>query len=456
MLLLPLLVLAARFLGAFGYGQYQAAFAFVGLFRILPDFGMAYAATLAISRDRSRAESLVGSLLGFQLVLSLGTLALCLALGAWRYEGVTWLAVVVLSFDLVLKAIKTTLRWVLRGLERFGVESLSLLVERSLLLGLGALSLWRGWGVAGFVLVFVGVRLLDTLGLFSYVRRRVLPLRPAADLRLWWELFRKGVPVAYAGAVITLIFQIDTVLLEAMRGALEVGYYRAPVLVLEGITIVPRALSYALIPTMAAWYLKSPQVVSALYRRGCKYMLLVGLPIGAFGLLESDRFIALLFGAEYAVHSAKAARLLLPAAVFMFLSNFGETTLACVNRWGTIVVIATVSLALNIGLNLLWIPVYGYWGAALATLLTEAAYFALTAVAVTRFGFGAGSLSVVARPVLATLVFAGALWACRGLPLLTASAIASTAFAGAALLFGALEPDEIEALKSAGGGSPPA
>jgi O-antigen/teichoic acid export membrane protein len=449
------LILAARFLRAEGYGQYQAAFAFVGLFRILPDFGMAYAATLAISRDRSRAESLVGNLLGFQLVLSLFTLALCLALGGWRYEGVTWFAVIVLSFDLVLKATKTTLRWVLRGLERFGVESLSLLLERSLLLGLGAFSLWRGFGGVGFVLVFVGVRLLDTLGLFSYVRRAVLPLHPAADLKLWWELFRKGVPVAYAGAVITLIFQVDTVLLEAMRGAREVGYYRAPVLILEGITIVPRILSYALIPTMAAWYLKSPQVVTALYRRGCKYMLLAGLPIAAFGLLESDRFIALLFGADYAVHSAKAARLLLPAAVFMFLSNFGETTLACVNRWGTIVAIATVSLALNIGLNLLWIPAYGYWGAALATLVTEAAYFVMTALAVGHYGFGAGSLGVAVRPFFATLVFVAALWACRGLPLITASALASTAFAGAALLFGALEPDEIDLLKGGGGGSPP-
>jgi O-antigen/teichoic acid export membrane protein len=455
-LLLPLLILAARFLGVTGYGEYQVAFAFVGLFRILPDFGMAYAATLAISRDRSRAESLVGNLLGFQLVLSLATLALCLYLGRGRYEGVTWFAVVVLSFDLVLKAIKTTLRWVLRGLERFGVEALSLLLERTLLLGLGALSLWRGWGVAGFVLVFVGVRLADTLGLFAFVGRAVLPLRPSADLRLWWELFRKGAPVAYAGAVITLIFQVDTVLLGALRGALEVGYYRAPVLVLEGITIVPRILSYALIPTMAAWYLKSPQVVTALYRRGCKYLLLVGLPMGAFGLLESDRFIALLFGPEYAVPSAKAARLLLPAAVFMFLSNFGETTLACVNRWGTIVAIATVSLALNIGLNLWWIPLYGYWGAALATLVTELAYFGLTAAAVAYYGFGTGSLGVVVRPLLATLVFAGALWACRGLPLITASAIASTAFAGAALLFGALEPEEIEALKTAGAGLPPA
>ena len=50
--------LAARLLSPAPFGEYSTAFAFVGLFRILPDFGMSYASTLAISRDRSLAERL--------------------------------------------------------------------------------------------------------------------------------------------------------------------------------------------------------------------------------------------------------------------------------------------------------------------------------------------------------------------------------------------------------------
>jgi O-antigen/teichoic acid export membrane protein len=47
--------LAARWLAPTAFGEYSTAFAFVGLFRLLPDFGMSYASTLAISRDRSIA-----------------------------------------------------------------------------------------------------------------------------------------------------------------------------------------------------------------------------------------------------------------------------------------------------------------------------------------------------------------------------------------------------------------
>jgi O-antigen/teichoic acid export membrane protein len=422
--------LAARGLAPTAFGQYSTAFAFVGLFRLFPDFGMSYASTLAISRDRSIAARTAANLLGFQAVLSLLTLALCLGLGRALYRDVTWIAVAVLSLDLVLKALKSTLRWLLKSLERFGAEALSLLLERTAILVLGAASLAGGGGVVGFVLAFAVVRVFDTAGLAAWMHARVLPLRLSFDRRVWVDLFRRGLPFAYAGLMITLFFQVDAVMLAAMRGSREVGWYRAPVLVLEGLTLVPRVLSYALIPTMAALHLEDAAAVTGLYRRGCKYLLLAGLPVAAFGALASGPFIALLFGPDYAP-SVPAARVLLPAAAFMFLSNFGETTLACVNRWRTIVVISTVCLALNVALNLAWIPAHGFLGAAWATLATEAAYFALGAAALTLHGHPVPWPALVFRPLLAAAVFAAVLWAARGLPLLAASLLASAAFAAA-------------------------
>ena len=441
LLLFLLGFLAARYLAPTSFGEYSTAFAFVGLFRILPDFGMSYAATLEISRDRSRAETLLGRLLGFQCVLSAVALALCLTLGRRYYTGVTWIAVLVLSFDLVLKAWKSTLRWLLKSLERFGTEAASLVAERVLLLSLGTASLLAGNGVVGFVAVFALVRLADTAALHVYVHSRVARLALRFDPRVWWDLLRRGLPYAYAGLMITLFFQVDAVMLERMRGPEEVGFYRAPVLVLEGLTLIPRVLGYALIPTMAAVHAHAPAVVTALYGRGTKYLLLAGLPIGAFGLLAAGPFVTWLFGPGYA-NSAHAARILLPAAAFMFLSNFGETTLACVNRWGAIVVVSTVALLLNVALNLAWIPAFGYVGAAWATLLTEGSYFLLTAAALARYGHRIAWPSLLARPLAAVAAFAGALWLCRGLPPFAAAAVASTVFAAATVALGVWDEKE--------------
>jgi O-antigen/teichoic acid export membrane protein len=194
---------------------------------------------------------------------------------------------------------------------------------------------------------------------------------------------------------------------------------------------------------MAAWAVTRPEGVAELYRRGSKYLLLAGLPIGAFGLLESDRFVALLFGPTYAP-SAAAACILLPAATFMFLSNFGETALACVNRWGTIVVVSTLALVVNVALNLGLIPRFGFVGAAWATLVTEALYFLGGAVALRGYGYRAGWVGITWRPVLATAAFALVLWLARPWPLVAASLVACAAYAGATVVLGVWDEREKE------------
>jgi O-antigen/teichoic acid export membrane protein len=131
----------------------------------------------------------------------------------------------------------------------------------------------------------------------------------------------------------------------------------------------------------------------------------------------------------------------------MFLSNFAETTLACIDRWRAIVIASTLALAFNVGLNLWWIPLHGYVGAAWATLLTEAAYFALSAGALQRAGHGAPWLSLAFRPVLAAAAFAAVLAAALPQGLFAASAAASIVWVLATLLLGVFDRRELQALR---------
>jgi O-antigen/teichoic acid export membrane protein len=303
-----------------------------------------------------------------------------------------------------------------------------------------------GHGVVAFALVFAGIRVLDTAGLAAYVHLRVLPLRLSRDVGLWRELLRKGLPFAYAGLVITLVFQLDIVLLESFRGPTEAAWYRTPTLILEGLTLVPRFLGYALIPVMASLHRTAPASVGELYRRGCKYLTLAGLPIAAFGILASDRLIPLLFGADYGP-SVHVSRILLPAAFFMFLSNFSETTLACIDRWRAIVLASTAALVLNVALNLAWIPRMGYRGSAWATLATEAFYWAATAYAVAASGHRVSWLPLMLRPAAAAGAFAAVLWWAGSLHVVVAAVLASAAFAGLTFALGIWDAKERAALR---------
>ena len=74
--------------------------------------------------------------------------------------------------------------------------------------------------------------------------------------------------------------------------------------------------------------------------------------------------------------------------------------------------------------------------------MTEAVYFAATAMAVWLFGHRISWRSVIARPALATAVFAAVLWASLGLGLFVSALLASAAFAGATVLLGVWDPKE--------------
>jgi O-antigen/teichoic acid export membrane protein len=400
---------APTLLGPAAYGIFNVAQRVSTLFELLPDCGMAYASTLAISRDRSQARGLMPNVLGLQLLLSLDTVLACVvvALLFYGHKPVLRDAILVMAGALVFKAFKNTLRWLLRGFEMFGTEAASLVVERLLTLVVAIGAVRVGYGVLGFVLAIALVRLADMAALFGYVSWRVVPLRPALDSKIAWDLLRKGLPFAYAGAMITIFFKVGTVILGYIHGETEVGYYSLPIQVLEGLTLVPRILSYALIPTMAVLHTRDAEAVAKLYRRGTKYLLVAGLPVVAFGLVAARPFI-LIWGQDYAP-SVGLASIVLPAALFMFLSNFGETTLACVNRWRSIMIVSTMAVILNVGINLALIPGFGAQGAAWATLLTEAFYCVATAVALRR-AVATAWLTLIWRPLLAVSVFAALLW----------------------------------------------
>ena len=94
-------------------------------------------------------------------------------------------------------------------------------------------------------------------------------------------------------------------------------------------------------------------------------------------------------------------------------------------------------------------------GAAWATLLTEAAYFAMTAAALAAYGHNAGWLRLLLRPALATAVFTLVLWLGRGLPLLVSSVLASLAFAATTFALGVWDAKERELMRGLLRGSSP-
>ena len=426
-----LVLLAARLLGPEAFGQYGTAMAFVGLFRVLAELGTPAASTLAASREPGLAARSFGNLLGLQAVLCGLAVATCLVVGRTLYEGVTWLAVVLLCGELAARAVQTTLRWVLRVFGRFEVEAIAMSAERLLTLVLGVAVLLGGGGVPGLVAVFAAVRAANALGLLAWVRGHVLPLRARADPRAWRGLLRDGLPLAFSGACLSLVVQLDSVLLERLAGAREVGLYRAPLRITEGLMLVPRAVAAAALPAFPALYSKDARALDAPYRLAAALLLLAGLAIAVPGLGAPGPVVRLVFGPAYE-DAAGAARLLLLAVVPAFLAVLGEIVLASVGRGRAIPWLTAAALGLNALLVLVLVPRHGLIGASAATLAAVTVHAVLVAVVVRRAGPRAGWASLLLAGSVCGALGTLAAWLARDGPAPVAVAAGTIALAAAA------------------------
>jgi O-antigen/teichoic acid export membrane protein len=427
--------LAARLLGPVAFGQYSAAVGLVALFRWAGDLGLGPAASLHAARGRTAAY---GPLLGLQLLLSSAAVVSSALAGAVVFPGPTAFVAAVLGVELGARGVQTALRWVLRSQSAYGAEGVALVLERSATLVLGVGALLAGFGVPGLVVSMAGVRLAGVFALWTWAGLRLTPLRPSVDLAAWRRLARAGLPFAWAALCAAVVWPLDAVLLERLHGARAAGLFRAPSRLVEGLVLIPRMATFALLPVLARLRDTEPGRLADLHRRGSRQLLLVGGVAAACGVVEADTVIRLVFGAAYA-DAAPLARVLFASLPYLLGSALVEAMLAASGRARVLAAVATAGAAIKLILSLLLVPPLGGAGAAVGSLIAPAAAWLLGLRALARCGLPVSVRADVARPAAAAVAVWIALRAMAGRPLPLAVGVAALTLLGAAWLLGLAE-----------------
>jgi PST family polysaccharide transporter len=195
------------------------------------------------------------------------------------------------------------------------------------------------------------------------------------SFRSWrWEkaraagLLRESCYEIFTQFALLLLLRVDSIMVQAMRGEAEAGYYGAAVRVSEVAYFLPMMLAGFMLPPM----MQRKQRAASDYReRMADYFgitIAFTLPIAAVVAFASDGIIRLLFGAAFlpaapilCIH----AWALIPFALGVARTQY----LTLERRLHANVPAVFAALVINIGLNLLWIPAHGGIGAAWATLI---------------------------------------------------------------------------------------
>lgn len=447
-------VFIVRQLGAEIFGQYAAVLAFGAVFAIISDLGLGLYTVREVARQRDlpdgpdRTQTLYANVLILRLLLSVLTIIL-LTLAAWLTGRPLLMvgAVALNGLGLLLYSVQGTSEAVLSGFERLDLAAGAKVLYQVGFVLMGAVVLWLGIGYYGLILAnLLGVALMTYI---CWRGVRALGVYPRnVTVQRWSALLRASLPFGIIGFALGLSYKFDSVLLNIFRNDAETGYYNAVYNLIFSAVIVSNVLNTALYPSLARQSTSAPHQLPQIYERALRYLLILALPIAVGTWALADQLVPFLFTADY-LPAVPALQILIWVVPFMFASEFLGYVVIIAGQESKVARSVLISTGFNVGLNLLLVPVYGFMGAAVMTVLTEAIlvgqYLWLMRPLVRQFN---GGLLFV-RPLVAALVMGGvSILLLAQVPLLVNIIISGLVYVLGLLLLGVVGRDELRFVRS--------
>ena len=361
-------IIIGNYLDPTRFGEMQTAVTYVGLVGTVTDLGFSalYVRegarhTDQLSRYWNNVASLkvVGTAIGLPLIFA--------ALYVAGVRSLLWPSFAIL----VLSGYQLLLRNTLYALQRLTFEIIEIVPETLVVFALVVIGV-HIHADTGFFLWAYAISYAFACVYFGTVLIAMGVLRPGLQLEpgLLLSWVRVAIPLGITFIITTVYFKVDVPILQRFRPYSEVGYYTFAYKPFESLLFIPFALRSVVFPVLSVYHRRSPERVLPLAEKFFKALVILGWPITVGVFLLAPQFNSLL---HLYPGSEPALQILALAIVFMFADNTFAATLNAIDKQNVFALVAMVGLVINVGVNLVVIPHYGYLGASWAVVVTEAA-----------------------------------------------------------------------------------
>lgn len=435
-----------RTLGDQGFGQWATIFAVVQIATTLCDMGLVSVTVNQAARQPETEGAWLGALVTLRAALTvpvtLVSVAVVLALSTTSQMRVAG-AVLCLT---LLTGVASAYTAIYQLRVRNDLAIVVITVNSVLWTASAAAIALAGGGMVAFAVAFIGAAAAST-AVNVALGMRMASVQLAGSRRMWGELGRAALAVGGAGLLVTAYVRIDQLIVFEYAGARQAGLYGAAYRILDQAQFVPAAVMTTLFPMIAAAYPADLGRVRRLTQAAVSYLAMASLPALAFAIVAGTPAMELLFGREFAA-AGPALAVLTGAFVCISLAYIVGYLRIALGLQNTYVAYAAAGLVVNVALNVLLVPRYGFMAAAWVTLVTELLVLALSSrVVMNKLEFRP-QLGRLVQITAATTLMGLALWALRaagiGVGLLAVAAV--VLYVGLLFAVRALSPAELAAL----------
>ncbi|MBS3132186.1 flippase [Candidatus Woesearchaeota archaeon] len=398
---LAIFIFLARYLGKEAFGIINFSMAFAMIILIVADFGFSTFLIKEIATKKNKAAQIVSNSLILKFLLGAASFLIAyISLEVLGYGS----DVKVISYVMVLFAIVQSFTFVyysvFRAFEKMYYDAIVKVIRISLLAAMVyagfAMNYGLLWIASSFLITEIAVLFVSAAIAYS----KFIPLSFRASLPFSMRLLSESSLFCFSMAFAGIFMYIDIVIISKIRGNAEVGIYSAAYNILLALIFIPMMYANAIFPVISRLHISSKNSLSFAYQKSYKYMLIAGLPVSAGVFVLSRNIINFLYGQEYG--AAVLALKILSGYMFLrFINIISGFTLSSMDRQKSRVVSQGATAVMNIALDLILVPIFGFIGAAIATLITEVFFFFLYSYFIIKYGIKNRFFSVAVKPIIA-------------------------------------------------------
>lgn len=433
-----LLIYIARQLGDEIFGKYSFILALITIFLIVSDFGIKTVAIRDVARDASKIGSYLGNIIVLKLFISgLSILVFILLINLLNVPRDTTVASYIFAGGLFFQSMSYAFRWVFHATQIMEYEAIQRVIERTLLLVMSVLVIWKGFGLIALSFVFLATQIIICLLSLFFAMKIIEIPKIKVNISFCTYLIKTAVFFTLSEMLWIIYFKVDLVMLAKLKGETEVGWYNASYVIVNFVTLISMLSMQALFPVFSNLYEKEKNKLKETAEMLFRYLILIALPIVPIIFIHSDKIINTIYGTGYS-HSISALKVLIPAIFFLLPVHLFGNILSSSNRHKILSLLNLSGVILNILLNFILIPKLSYIGAGISTLITEAVMCVLLYSAVLKF-LKINSWKIISSALPAFTVTVLIIYIARNFPLIPVLIVSLSIYLGLAFLAGSIK-----------------
>ncbi len=364
-------ILLVRYLTPEQLGEFRFVYTYISFFVIFSFLGIDNIIIREASQHKDRSGVLIGNGLVLKLIFSVFFILLAwLILNFLRCPVTTKILIYIASFELLLgfKSIYSLVFQIeLKNYYHAVIQIFSGLFDAALTIFL----IYLGGALIHFILIGICVALFELVANRIFSNKFIKPVFKI-DFSIWRYLLKEGWPLGLTYFFVSIYFRIDQIMIHQMAGVAQLAGYSVAVMITDFFHILSDSFMISVFPVMAAQCVNCQDSFRKVYFLSAKYLLIVVWPIATFVSFYARQILFLLFGEKY-LSSSQVLIVLSWSLVFVFSGALITQILTSIGKQKINALITFLTSILNIALNIFFIPRWGIFGAALATVISYAA-----------------------------------------------------------------------------------